>query len=160
MDHKKFKEIIENLYSAVAELEEMFPGRHFTPDGHMVGSIGECLVADAYDLELQTASNKGFDAITKDGKQVEIKATQSGVVSFRSEPQYTIVIHIKPDGSFEEIYNGPGALVWQHFVGKNLPSNGQYQISLSKLRVLNDKVHQLDRIPVRVSPVLDMRQYE
>jgi hypothetical protein len=41
----------------------MFPGRHFTPDGHMVGSLGECLVAHAYGLELQTASNKGFDAI-------------------------------------------------------------------------------------------------
>lgn len=91
----------------------MFPGRHFTPDGHMVGSIGECLVADAYDLELMTASNKGYDATTKTGEKVEIKATQSKSVAFRSEPQYAIVIKILPNGTFEEIYNGPGALIWR-----------------------------------------------
>jgi hypothetical protein len=82
MDHEKFQSLIKQLYSTVAELEEMFPGRHFTPDGHMVGSIGECLVSDAYCLILETASNKGFDAVTVSGKQVEIKATQSKSVVF------------------------------------------------------------------------------
>lgn len=48
----------------------MLPGRHFTLDGHMVGSIGECLVADAYKLESLTASNKGFDAISSSRKEV------------------------------------------------------------------------------------------
>lgn len=52
----------------------MFPGRHFTPDSQMVGSLGECLVADAYHLELKTAPNKGYDAVTKTGLQVKIKA--------------------------------------------------------------------------------------
>ncbi len=63
MDHDKFQKLVKQLYSTVSELETMFPGRHFTPDGHMVGSLGECLVADAFGLELLTASNKGFDAI-------------------------------------------------------------------------------------------------
>ncbi len=49
MDHERFRTLIGRLYGVVRELEDMFPGRHFTPDGHMVGSIGECLVADAYD---------------------------------------------------------------------------------------------------------------
>ena len=146
MDHDKFKITIKKLYEAVLELEEMFPGRHFTPDGHMVGSIGECLVADAYDLKLLTASNKGFDAITRDGKQIEIKATQSKSVAFRSCPQHTIVIQIKTDGSFEEIYNGPGRLVWSQFEGKNLPSNGQHQISINKLKLLNEQVAKHERV--------------
>lgn len=134
------------LYSTVNELEAMFPGRHFTPDGHLVGSLGECLVADAYGLKLKTASNKGYDAITPNGLRVEIKATQSNSVSFRSEPQHTIIIKIMRDGTFEEIYNGPGSVVWQQFKGKRLPSNGQYQISLNKLRRLNEKVSQADRV--------------
>ena len=29
------------LYELVHELEQIHPGRHFTPDGHMVGSLGE-----------------------------------------------------------------------------------------------------------------------
>lgn len=125
----------------------MFPGRHFTPDGHMVGSIGECLVADAYGLELKTASNKGFDATARDGKEVEIKATQSKSVAFRSEPQHTIIIKILPNGTFEEAYNGPGHLVWKQFEGRKLPSNGQFQISLNKLKELNKQVSDFSRVP-------------
>jgi len=125
----------------------MFPRRHFTPDGHMVGSIGECLVADAYDLELMPASNKGFDAISKSGKQVEIKATQSNTVAFRSRPEHAIAIKILPNGSFEEIYNGPGEIVWNYFEGRKVPSNGQFQISIFKLKKLNDEVPESQRIP-------------
>lgn len=124
----------------------MFPGRHFTPDGHMVGSIGEFLVADAYGLELMNASNKGYDALSPSGLQVEIKATQAKSVAFRSQPEHTIAIKILPNGTFEEIFNGPGNLVWQQFDGKPLPSNGQYQISLNKLKELNTQVDKSQRI--------------
>jgi len=147
IDHNKFRALVKQLYATVNELEAMFPGRHFTPDGHMVGSLGECLVADAYNLDLKTASNKGYDAVTKRGLEVEIKATQSSSVGFRGQPQNTIIIKILPDGKFEEIYNGPGALIWEQFKGKRLPSNGQFQISLNKLRQLNHAVAQEDRIP-------------
>jgi hypothetical protein len=147
MDHLKFKGLIKQLYSTVAELESMFPDRHFTPDGHMVGSIGECLVADAYGLDLETASNKGFDATTLDGKEVEIKATQSRAVAFRSEPEHAIIIKIFPDGTFEDVYNGPGSFIWQQFSGKKVPSNGQFQISLKKLKELNDQVSDFSRVP-------------
>lgn len=147
IDHDKFRTLVKQLYATVNELQEMFPGRHFTPDGHMVGSLGECLVADAYGLELKTASNKGYDGITKNGVEVEVKATQSKSVAFRSQPQHTIIIKILPEGTFEEIFNGPGALVWEQFKDKRLPSNGQYQISISKLRKLNQLVSQADRLP-------------
>jgi Family of unknown function (DUF6998) len=147
IDHDKFRTLVKQLYATVNELETMFPGRHFTPDGHMVGSLGECIVADAYNLELKTASNKGYDAVTETGLEVEIKATQSKSVAFRSQPQHTIIIKILRDGTFEEVYNGPGALVWDQFTGKRLPSNGQFQISLNKLRQLNQTVAQSDRVP-------------
>ena len=146
IDHEKFQSLVKDLYATVRELEEMFPGRHFTPDGHMVGSIGECLVADAYNLELLTASNKGFDAISPSGKKVEIKATQSKSAAFRHEPEHAIVIKIEPDGTFEEIYNGPGSIVWNHFSGKKLPTNGQYAISLNQLKRLDETVDSASRI--------------
>ncbi|UWH29427.1 hypothetical protein KW556_07030 [Aeromonas veronii] len=146
IDHKRFQRLVQQLYSTVEELEKMFPGRHFTPDGHMVGSIGECLVADAYGLELMNASNKGYDALSPSGLQVEIKATQAKSVAFRSQPEHTIAIKILPNGTFEEIFNGPGNLVWQQFDGNPLPSNGQYQISLNKLKELNKQVDKSQRI--------------
>ena len=34
---------VQKLVEIVAELEAEFPGRHFTLDGHLVGSIGEVM---------------------------------------------------------------------------------------------------------------------
>ena len=45
-------EKIKALYAISRELEQLFPGRHYTPDGHMVGSIGEALAASCYGLEM------------------------------------------------------------------------------------------------------------
>ena len=81
-----------------------------------------------------------LNAKSKCGKHVEIKATQSKSVAFRSSPEYAIIIKINKDGTFTEFYNGPGDLIWEQFEGRPIPSNGQYQISLSKVKKLNDIV--------------------
>ena len=102
MDTTRFPALVGELYRLVAEFEAMFPGRHFTPDGHMVGSLGEAIAAHHYDLELLTASNKGFDAVRRgelvDGTpapgalQVEIKASGMNPVS-----QLDFSVHIPAD---------------------------------------------------------------
>ena len=143
--YKVQKGILE-IYKIVNYLQNEFPGRHFTPDGHMVGSIGEVLVAEKYNLTLMPASNKGFDAKTKSGKKVEIKATQKKSVAFRSNCQHAIVIKINENGTFTEIYNGPGQLIWNEFKGKKTPKNGQFSISLNKLIALNEQVKENQRI--------------
>ncbi|PCJ64275.1 MAG: hypothetical protein COA73_04165 [Candidatus Hydrogenedentota bacterium] len=147
MDKERFSKVISDLYAVIHELEDMFPGRPFTPDGHLVGSIGESLVAVAYGLVLMAPSNKGYDATDSRGRKIEIKATQSKQVGFRSEPDYCIVIKLQKDGSFVEVYNGPGSLIWNEFDGKVVPSNGQFQISLSKLTTLQKLVPENEIIP-------------
>ena len=37
--------LVEELYRLIRRFEQLFPGRHFTPDGHLVGSIGEVIAA-------------------------------------------------------------------------------------------------------------------
>lgn len=135
---------VREIYSIVSELEEMF-GRHFTPDGHMVGSIGEVLAAYHYDLSLYTASAECHDAVSKSGIEVQIKATQSTQIGIRSEPQHLIVLALHKDGANSEIYNGPGALVWCH-AGKP-QKNGQRNITVSKLKKLMAKVATNERLP-------------
>ncbi len=44
--------LIGQLYELVAQLEALFPSRRFTPDGHLVGSIGEVIAAHRYGLQL------------------------------------------------------------------------------------------------------------
>ena len=135
---------IKQLYKITNELEQTYPGRKFTVDGHLVGSIGEVIVAEHYGLSLLPNSTKTHDAVSEEGKQVQIKATQVKGIAISSEPDYLIVIRILPDGSWEEIYNGPGKAAWDN-AGK-MQKNGQRPISLSKLRNLMGSVDVNDKI--------------
>ncbi len=137
--------LVKKLYEIVDELEERFPGRKFTPDGHLVGSIGEVLAAHDYGLELLDNSHKRHDAKTQDNRLVQIKTTQKDKVGIRSYPDYLIVMKLHKDGSTEEIYNGPGLSPWEQ-AGK-MRENGQRFINLSKLKILNEQVPVEERIP-------------
>lgn len=117
MDRERLPELITDLYRIVGELEAMFPGRHFTPDGHLVGSLGECLAAYHYGLELLPASSPGVDAV-KDARKIEIKATQGQRVSLRSSPEHLLVLRLNREGGFSEMYNGPGDIVWNRKMRK------------------------------------------
>ena len=132
MDKTRLPQLVSELYRTVGELEAMFPGRYFTPDGHLVGSLGECLAAYHYGLELLPASSQGADALVE-GVRVEIKATQGSRVALRSRPEHLLVLKLDREGGFTEIYNGPGDAVWRLVETKPRPSNGQYQVSLSRL---------------------------
>ncbi|HJI81392.1 MAG TPA: hypothetical protein OIM20_06670 [Eggerthellaceae bacterium] len=136
---------IREIYKIANELEEMYPGRHFTPDGHMIGSIGEVIAAEEYDLELFEASHPVHDAKTKDGKQVQIKATQGDKIAISECPEYLIVLKIHRDGGFEEVYNGSGDIAWG-LVGKR-QKTGQCHVSLAKLRAAMVEIPERDRLP-------------
>ena len=142
--------LVTELYQITDRLESLFPGRRFTPDGHLVGSIGEVLAADRYDLQLLPASSETHDATTRDGLSVQIKATQGRGIAIRSEPQHLLVLKICRDGSVEEAYNGPGNLPWEH-AGK-MQKNGQRPISLSRLKRLMEDVDEASRLPLRSEP--------
>ena len=135
---------IRQIYGIVSELESMFK-RHFTPDGHMVGSIGEVLAAYHYGLNLLEASTKSHDAESQNGILVQIKATQGKQIGIRSEPEHLIVLGIEKDGSNYEIYNGPGSLAWNN-AGK-MQKNGQRNIGVSKLKnIMINLVHSDERL--------------
>ena len=75
MDTQRFPQILRAICEAVDELERMSAGRHFTPDGHLVGSLGEALASHHYGVELLPASAQGHDGAVA-GRKVQVKATQ------------------------------------------------------------------------------------
>ena len=135
---KAVPSLVERLYAIVGELEEHFPGRKFTPDGHLVGSIGEVLAAYHYGLSLYTASAPTHDACCPNGREVQVKATQGRSVGLRYEPEHLLVLKLDRQGGFNEMYNGPGDLAWAG-AGK-MQTNGQRSISTSRLTALMEKV--------------------
>lgn len=128
----------------------MFPGRRFTPDGHLVGSVGEVIAAYMFSLDLSPASTKGHDATTRDGRKVEVKLTQGRSVALRHEPEHLIVLHRPKGGPVRVAYNGPGTLAWAAAGARQ--SNGQCPISLARLSVLWTEVAEADRLPERRPP--------
>lgn len=146
MSINKIPETIRNLYEIVDELESSFPGRKFTPDGHMVGSIGEVLASYYYGIILSPASTPVHDGVSLNGTKVQIKATQGKSIGIRSCPDHMLVLYIKREGSFEEIYNGPGDIVWNQ--SGIMQNNGQRMISTSKLKTLMKEATTSYRIPM------------
>jgi hypothetical protein len=137
--------LIRELYVIVDELESLFP-RRFTPDGHLVGSIGEAVAAFVYDLELLCPSTECHDAKSRDGRLVQVKLTGgSSAISMYGEAHHLIVLQLSKRKEFIEIYNGPGTLPWQR-AGK-FQKNGQRSISLSRLRELQAGVPQECSLP-------------
>lgn len=136
---------IATLYNIVETLEETFPGRPFTPDGHLVGSLGEVMAAAMFNLELQPPSQKGFDAIGHDLNgdriRVEIKFTQRKTVSFNHDPHDVHVIVLALNKSTKEpycVYNGPGSILGEHLSSRR--KNGQKTISVTKLKNAQNQV--------------------
>ncbi len=150
----ELSDAIRQLYRIIDTLETDFSehNRRFTLDGHLLGSIGEVYVAERYNIKLFISSFKGHDGITKDGSErlVQIKVTQSRArkkaIGLSSEPKWLLVLQVNDEGEFIEIYNGPGDIVWNLVKDKQKPSNGQYQVALSRLLELNESVADDDRI--------------
>jgi len=147
LDEAGFPALIQELYAVVGKLEEMFPGRPFTPDGHLVGSMAECYAEYYYGVQLHACSNQGHDGLVA-GLEVEVKATQGKSVALRSCPRHLLVFRLHKDGSFDEVYNGPGEPVWALVEHKPQPSNGQRQVSLTQLARLMEHVETAQRLPV------------
>lgn len=144
---RELTNIINELYELTGRLEAMYPGRHFTPDGHLVGSIGEVCAAERYGISLFRADCMTHDGKAPDGRLVQIKATQRRAVAISSEPDYLLALSIDGKGQLTEVYNGPGRPVWQLVSVRKRPKTGQYQVSLARLRRLNEGVLPEERIP-------------
>ena len=121
------------IYRATAELAERYPGRPFTPDGHLVGSIGEVVAAEALGLTLYSPSHDCQDAFDENG-DVQIKMTAGKSVSMYSTCDRLVVLKVVSTDEAEIVYDGPGDIAWEN-AGK-MAKNGQRAISLARLKKL------------------------
>lgn len=143
---------VQKLISIVNELEQDFPGRHFTLDGHLVGSIGEVMAEYYYGIKLSTASSKLHDGVVGD-REVQIKITQQDNIVICGEPEYLIVMYLTKAGDVYEVYNGPGKRPWEYASKKDSHNNRHMRVN--KLMELDCEVAPCDRIPL-----LEGRQME
>lgn len=124
---------VARIYEAVAELEAAYPGRKFAPDGHLVGSIGEAVAAEAFGPKLLSMSAEGHDAVDAEGCLVQVKMTGGRSVSLYGDCQRLIVLRITVCRAQAEIgCGGRGEPVIAK--ARAASKNWQRRISLARLR--------------------------
>ena len=124
------------IYRAAAALTVKYPNRPFTPDGHLVGSIGEVVAAEALGLTLHKPGYPGHDARDADGRDVQIKITAGSKVALYATCDRLVVLQIVSPEEAEIVYDGPGAPAWEQ--AGNAGKNSQRVISLARLRKISD----------------------
>jgi hypothetical protein len=112
----------------------MYPNRKFTPDGHLVGSIGEVGAAEALGLTLRPSSYPGHDAYDAAG-DVQIKMTGGRSVALYATCTRLVVLRIVSPEEAEIVYDGPGEPAWS--ADGQIGKNGQRVVSLKRLRGLS-----------------------
>jgi hypothetical protein len=132
----KLPAAVADIYRAVEPLSAIYPGRKFTPDGHLVGSIGEVVAAEALGLTLYPSSYPGNDAVDADGRDVQIKMTGGKSVPLYATCDRLVVLRVVSPEEAGIVYDGPGAPVWE--AAGAMQKNGQRPISLAKLRAVRE----------------------
>lgn len=99
----------------------------------MMGSIGEVVAAEAFDLNLYPPSKAVHDAWDDKG-DVQIKITGGKHVSMYACCDRLLVLRVVNPQEAEVVYDGCGCQAWEH--AGAMQKNGQRRISLSKLRAI------------------------
>lgn len=138
MKKEAIKNALELIFQAIGQLKNEFPSKEFTIDGRLVGDIGEVIAALEYDIRLYDVLVPGHDGETSDGRRVQVKVTFKKSLTFRTVPDYYLGFKLFEDGRYEEIFNGPGTVIYDRYrnrkgIGKDLlsfPNEELHQLSL------------------------------
>ena len=106
-------------------------------DGHTLGLIGEAIAANMLSLELAPPSTKGYDALDRHNRQVEIKVTTGRTVGLRGQPPDLLAV-LKLDRETlagKVVYFGEAAPAWN--LAGPVQKNGQRPLALARLRALD-----------------------
>ena len=129
------KHIVATIFSAQNALKDLAPDYKWAGLGNLLGDYGEFICINHYNLEKAPSGSEGYDALTKDGKTVEIKTNRaSGQIGFQGEADLMLVVSVADDGEFEEIYYGDFKLVKEN--SRYSARDNKNTITISKLKKL------------------------
>lgn len=144
--HEIIEDALNKIFSGIKQLKEALPSKEFTIYGRLVGDIGEAIVQRDYDLTLYEGLAKDYDGETPCGKKVQIKATFKESLTFNKVSDYYLGIKIYENGTYEEIFNGPGQIIANEYNHRKGFGENLISFPNKKLRELSLLVAEEDRI--------------
>ena len=155
MSRKAINEALRLIFEGIECLKAAFPNRAFTIDGRLVGDVGEVIAALEYDVILHANIQPGHDATTVDGRNVQIKATFKDSLTFRTVPDYYLGFKLYRDGKHEEIFNGPGKIIFDRYANRKWIGERFLSFPISEFRRLSATIPEDLRIPKRPTAMSD-----
>jgi hypothetical protein len=140
------RDALAEIFVGIEHLRDAFPDKKFTIDGKLVGDIGEVIAALEYDVSLYVTQKAGHDGETSDGKRVQVKATFKKSLTFKTVPDYYLGFKLHRDGEYEEVFNGPGKVIFEHYSHRKGVGKGLLSFPISELRKLSKNVQRTERI--------------
>jgi hypothetical protein len=133
------KGIIASLFASQRALRAIAPQYRWAGLGNLLGDFGEFIAAHEYQLVQAPPGSNGYDAKTKDGRSVQVKTNHASVeIGFRGSADLMLVLHVKPDGEWEEVYFGPFAVV--RGIARYSTRDNKHMVSIAKLRAISKAV--------------------
>jgi len=151
MPHRQsIKEALTLIFRGIGILKSQFPTKAFTIDGRLVGDIGEIITSLEYDLTLYKAQAATHDGETSDGRKVQVKATFKDKLTMTAIPELYLGLQLSEDGTYREIFNGPGSVIAKQFSHRKGLGKKQLSFSVATLAQLSKTVDSRQRVQKRV----------
>jgi hypothetical protein len=151
MSEDSIGKALQLIFQGIDLLRTSHDGRRlFTIDGRLVGDIGEIIAAREFDSELDLKSRAHHDAKTRDGKDVQIKATFKDNLTFTTVPVLFLGLKLDKTGGHEVIFNGPGQVISEAFSTRKGIGIRQLSFPINRLKALSETIAEDDRVPRRM----------
>ena len=130
------RHIVATIYSAQNALRVLAPEFKWRGMGNLLGDYGELIARGYYGLDRASSTVSGSDAITKDGRTVQVKTNHSALnIGFRGKADLMLVLRVKDDGTWEEIYYGDFESVQK--IARYSKRDNKYMVLVSRLKGLS-----------------------
>ena len=149
MKRKAITDSLALIFEGINQLRSAFKGREFTIDGRLVGDIGEVIASLDYDIELDEVSQPDHDGTTADGRRVQIKATFQDQLTFKTVPAMYLGLKLNQNGTYEEIYNGPGERIRDRYKHRKGIGRVLLRFPNKQLKKLSEDIPEHERVPKR-----------
>ena len=101
------------------------------------------------DAESADYPQPDHDGETSDGKKVQIKSTFKDSLTFRTVPDYYLGFKLFRDGHYEEIFNGPGRIIYENYQHRKGIGEILLSFPINELKRLSESVPDSERIKLR-----------
>lgn len=126
------RHVMGTIFNSQKILKTLAPEYKWAGLGNLLGDYGECIAVDHYDMENAPAGAAGYDAVTKDGKTVQVKTNNAAKqIGFRGEADLILVLKVVEDGSWSELYFGDFETVKS--ISTYSSRDNKHMVSVSKL---------------------------